>query len=165
ESIVRGELDWIVMKALDKDRQRRYETANGLAMDIRRYLAGEPVAAAPPSAAYQLRKFVRRHSVMVTSGGAVAAALLLGAAAFAWQASVARDQRDKAIEAQRAADEQRNRAVAAEASAGENAKLAEVQATLALGTLQGLIILTQSKLDAPGTSGFKKEVMDLALAN
>src|SRR6185369_13384400 len=56
-AIVRGDLDWIVMKALEKDRQRRYETANGLAMDIRRYLSGEPVAAAPPSAAYQLRKF------------------------------------------------------------------------------------------------------------
>ena len=51
---VRGELDWIALKAVEKDRARRYETANGLAMDVRRYLAGEPVVAAPPSATYQL---------------------------------------------------------------------------------------------------------------
>src|SRR5262249_43921799 len=59
--IVRGELDWIVMKALEKDRTRRYETANGLVMDLERYLADEPVQACPPSAAYQFRKFARRN--------------------------------------------------------------------------------------------------------
>jgi serine/threonine protein kinase/tetratricopeptide (TPR) repeat protein len=59
--LLRGELDWIVMKALDKDRNRRYETANGFAMDIQRYLVDEPVLACPPSAGYRLRKFVRRH--------------------------------------------------------------------------------------------------------
>src|SRR5262249_37706537 len=58
--LVRGELDWIVMKCLDKDRERRYETANGLAMDVQRYLADEPVVACPPSAGYRLRKFARR---------------------------------------------------------------------------------------------------------
>ena len=59
--LVRGELDWIVMKALEKDRNRRYETANGFAMDVQRYLADEPVQACPPSAGYRLRKFVRRN--------------------------------------------------------------------------------------------------------
>jgi len=59
--LVRGELDWIVMKALEKDRNRRYETANGFAMDVQRYLADEPVQACPPSAWYRLRKFVRRN--------------------------------------------------------------------------------------------------------
>src|SRR5262249_19623707 len=59
--MVRGELDWIVMKALEKDRSRRYETANGFAMDVQRYLADEPVLACPPSAGYRLRKFVRRN--------------------------------------------------------------------------------------------------------
>ena len=58
--LVRGELDWIVMKALEKDRNRRYETANGFAMDVQRYLAGEPVLAAPATG-YRLRKFVKRH--------------------------------------------------------------------------------------------------------
>jgi serine/threonine protein kinase/tetratricopeptide (TPR) repeat protein len=59
--LVRGELDWIVMKALEKDRNRRYQTANGLAMDVQRYLADEPVLACPPSAGYRLRKFGRRN--------------------------------------------------------------------------------------------------------
>jgi serine/threonine protein kinase len=59
--LVRGELDWIVMKALEKDRNRRYETANGFAADVERYLCDEPVAAGPPSTVYRFRKFVRRH--------------------------------------------------------------------------------------------------------
>src|SRR5262249_32317422 len=59
--LVRGELDWIVMKALEKDRSRRYETANSFAMDVQRYLADEPVLACPPSSGYRLRKFVRRN--------------------------------------------------------------------------------------------------------
>jgi tetratricopeptide (TPR) repeat protein len=60
-ALVRGELDWIVMRALEKDRNRRYDSANGLAQDVERYLADEPVAAGPPTAAYRLRKFARRH--------------------------------------------------------------------------------------------------------
>jgi serine/threonine protein kinase len=71
-ALFRGELDWIVMKALEKDRNRRYETANGLAMDVQRYLADEPVLACPPSAGYRLRKFVRRNK----RGLAVAALVL-----------------------------------------------------------------------------------------
>src|SRR5262245_14904832 len=59
--LVRGELDWIVMKALEKDRDRRYETANGFAMDVQRYLADEPVQACPPSLGYRLRKFAQRN--------------------------------------------------------------------------------------------------------
>ena len=59
--LLRGDLDWIVMRCLEKDRTRRYETANGLALDIQRHLDNEPVVARPPSTAYRLRKFVRRH--------------------------------------------------------------------------------------------------------
>jgi serine/threonine protein kinase/tetratricopeptide (TPR) repeat protein len=77
-TIVRGDLDWIVMKALEKDRTRRYETANGLAMDVRRHLSGDPVLAAPPSTAYRVRKFVRRHRAQVIGGSVVAGALVLG---------------------------------------------------------------------------------------
>jgi tetratricopeptide (TPR) repeat protein len=73
QQTVRGELDWIVMKALEKDRSRRYETANSFAMDIQRYLADEPVQACPPSALYRLRKFARRNRVPL----AVATSLLL----------------------------------------------------------------------------------------
>jgi serine/threonine protein kinase len=89
---LRGELDWIVMKAIDKDRSRRYETANGLAMDIRRHLNGEPVLAAPPSASYRLGKFVRRNKGMVAAGALVAISLLAGIVGFAWQARLAREQ-------------------------------------------------------------------------
>ena len=82
--LVRGELDWIVMKALDKDRNRRYETANGFAADVQRYLSDEPVLACPPSAAYRLRKFVRRNKVQVLGTGATMLALLLVVGAFGW---------------------------------------------------------------------------------
>jgi serine/threonine protein kinase/tetratricopeptide (TPR) repeat protein len=74
---VRGELDWIVMKSLEKDRSRRYETANGFAMDIQRYLAGEPVLAVPASASYRLRKFARRHRGALAGAAVLTVALLL----------------------------------------------------------------------------------------
>jgi eukaryotic-like serine/threonine-protein kinase len=80
--------------------QRRYETANGLAMDIQRYLVGEAVVAAPPGAAYRAGKFIRRHRGGVLAASAVAAALVVGAVAFAWQARVARGQRDRAVAAE-----------------------------------------------------------------
>src|SRR4029453_18842960 len=76
--LVRGELDWIVMKCLEKDRNRRYETANGFAMGGRRYLAEEPVLACPPSAAYRLRKFVRRNRGPVLAAGLVLLAVIAG---------------------------------------------------------------------------------------
>src|SRR5712672_4125990 len=76
--LVRGELDWIVMKALEKDRTRRYETANGLAADLRRHLQNEPVVACPPSNLYRLQKMVRRNKLAFIAGGAVTAALLIG---------------------------------------------------------------------------------------
>jgi Tol biopolymer transport system component len=79
--IIRGDLDWIVMKALEKDRTRRYETAKGLAVDIERHLRDEPVSAGPPSAGYRLHKFVRRNRVAVITFSLVAAALAIGATA------------------------------------------------------------------------------------
>jgi serine/threonine protein kinase/Flp pilus assembly protein TadD len=76
--LVKGDLDWIVMKALEKDRGRRYETANGLAMDLHRYLADEPVLASPPSASYRIRKFVRKHRGPVLAAGIIVALLAAG---------------------------------------------------------------------------------------
>jgi serine/threonine protein kinase len=84
--MVRGELDWIVMKALEKDRNRRYETANGFAMDVQRYLADEPVQACPPSAWYRLRKFVRRNKGPVLAVSLVLLALVAGIVGTTWQA-------------------------------------------------------------------------------
>ena len=76
--MIRGDLDWIVMKALDKDRNRRYETANGFASDIERYLRDEEVVARPPSTAYRLQKVLRRHKAVISTMALVMAALLLG---------------------------------------------------------------------------------------
>src|SRR5262249_36051095 len=84
--LVRGDLDRIVMKAREKDRNCRYETANGLVMDVERYLADEPVQACPPSAAYRFRKFVRRNKAALVTVGFVAVALLLGTVVSVWQA-------------------------------------------------------------------------------
>jgi tetratricopeptide (TPR) repeat protein len=84
--LLRSELDWIVMKALDKDRGRRYETANGFAADVRRYLNREPVVARPPSTTYKLRKAWQRNQLPFAAAAVVAASLLLGVAASTWQA-------------------------------------------------------------------------------
>ena len=80
---MRGDLDWIVMKCLEKDRTRRYETANGLAADLKRHLANEPVVARPPSTASRLQKAFRRNKLAFSAGLAVAAASLLTLAALA----------------------------------------------------------------------------------
>jgi hypothetical protein len=84
--LVRGDLDWIVMKCLEKDRARRYGTAVSLADDIRRHLGNEPVAACPPSAVYRLQKFAHRNRLAVATGGMFLAVLLLGIVVSAWQA-------------------------------------------------------------------------------
>jgi serine/threonine protein kinase/pimeloyl-ACP methyl ester carboxylesterase len=82
---VRGDLDWIVMKTLEKDRAKRYETASGLALDIERHLSNEPVVARPPSTAYRARKFIRRNRVVVTEATLlVCLAALSAAGAFLW---------------------------------------------------------------------------------
>ena len=98
--LVRGELDWIVMKALEKDRNRRYETANGFAMDVQRYLADEPVLACPPSAGYRLRKFVRRNKGPVIAVSVVLLCLVAGiigtSAGLVW-AVRERDDKAKAL--------------------------------------------------------------------
>jgi WD40 repeat protein/serine/threonine protein kinase/tetratricopeptide (TPR) repeat protein len=103
--LVRGDLDWIVMKALDKDRARRYETANGFARDIQAYLADEAVEACPPSALYRLRKFARKHRAALTTAATILLLLVAGVAVSSWQAiratqaeEQAAHDRDTAIE-------------------------------------------------------------------
>jgi WD40 repeat protein len=83
---LKGDLDWIVMKCLEKDRQRRYETANGLAADLKRHLNNEPVVARPPSAAYRFQKAFRRNKLVFVASTAVAAVLVAGVVISAWQA-------------------------------------------------------------------------------
>jgi serine/threonine protein kinase/tetratricopeptide (TPR) repeat protein len=97
--LLAGDLDWVVLKALDKDRSRRYETPASFAADVERYLRREPVSARPPSLAYTARKFAQRHRAAVLTGAAVAAALLAGAALASWQAVVATHAKQKALAA------------------------------------------------------------------
>jgi WD40 repeat protein/serine/threonine protein kinase len=84
--VLRGELDWIVMRALEKKRTRRYETANGLAKDVERYLHDEPVEACPPTVSYKLRKFARKHKAGLAIAVGFGTLLMLGTAVSAWQA-------------------------------------------------------------------------------
>jgi eukaryotic-like serine/threonine-protein kinase len=108
--LIRGDLDWIVMKALEKDRARRYESANGLAMDIQRHLKNEPVVARPPSNLYRFQKLARRNKLAFAATAAIAIALVTGVAVSTWQA----------IRATRSEREQsRLRAAAQQAQASE----------------------------------------------
>jgi serine/threonine protein kinase len=97
---MRGELDWVVMKALEKDRRRRYETANDFASDVMRYLSDQPVEACPPSAWYRLRKFARRNRVAISTATVLTAALCLGTAFSTWQAILARRAERSALVAE-----------------------------------------------------------------
>jgi hypothetical protein len=81
---IKGDLDWIVMKAMEKDRDRRYETASGLAMDVGRCLNSEPVLARPPNRRYRLQKLVRRNKMVFAAGGAMALALIIGLGMSTW---------------------------------------------------------------------------------
>jgi WD40 repeat protein/serine/threonine protein kinase len=82
--LVRGDLDWIVMRCLEKDRKRRYETANGLAADVARHLSSEPIVARPTNNLYRLQKLVLRNKLLFTASGAVTAVLLIGLAVSTW---------------------------------------------------------------------------------
>src|SRR5262249_40946826 len=105
--LIRGDLDWIVMKCLEKDRSRRYETANGLARDIQRYLADEPVEASPPSATYRLRKVAHKYRVALQVAAAFVVLLLAGTIISSWQAVRAMRARSVAVAAENLANEQR----------------------------------------------------------
>ena len=104
-TLVRGELDWIVMKALEKDRNRRYETANAFAADVQHYLNDEPVEAGPPSAVYRFRKFARRNKATLTTAAVVVLTLIVGLGMATWQAVLATRQGTRAEQQQQLAQE------------------------------------------------------------
>jgi serine/threonine protein kinase/tetratricopeptide (TPR) repeat protein len=141
--LVRGDLDWIVMKALEKDRNRRYETASGFALDIQRYLAEEPVSACPPSAGYRFRKFARRNRFALSAAGVVSLSLVLGTAVSTWQAIQATRARHDAEVARKkeatqrsAADRQRIEADEQRAEAERQRQRAEDARQVAVANLQ-----------------------------
>jgi serine/threonine protein kinase/tetratricopeptide (TPR) repeat protein len=129
--LVHGELDWIVMKALEKDRNRRYVTANSFAMDLQRYLSHEPVQACPPAAAYRLRKFVQRNRLSVMAVAGVILALVVGILgtstgllrALAAE-KLAGDRLQRAEQAELQATNERNAAMTAETKATREAAIA-----------------------------------------
>jgi serine/threonine protein kinase/WD40 repeat protein len=114
---LKGDLDWIVMKCLEKDRKRRYETANGLAMDLKRHLNNETVVARPPSKLYEFQRTVRRHKMGFAATAAVIVVLAVGVLASTWQAVRAIRAKQEAVAAQASEKVQREMAEANEKKA------------------------------------------------
>src|SRR5262249_54089839 len=102
--LLRGDLDWIAMKCLEKDRARRYETANGLAMDVQRYLADEPVVARPPSKLYRFQKTVQRNKLISAAGAAIVTALTLGLSVSTWSFLKEKKAHERAMAAEQRAE-------------------------------------------------------------
>jgi serine/threonine protein kinase len=156
-SLMRRELDWIVMKSLEKDRDRRYETANAFAADVLHYLHDEAVLACPPSAGYRLRKFVRRNKVVLATATLVAAALLVGTAAAIWQAVRA----TQAEAAARAEADAKDKALAAESAQRERA---EAGFRMARDTVDQFFtrVADSPQLKSQGLERFRKELLQNA---
>jgi WD40 repeat protein/serine/threonine protein kinase len=125
--IVRGDLDWVVMKSLEKDRTRRYETANELAMDIQRHLGDEPVSAGPPSVKYRLTKFVRRHRTGVAAGLLVTAAIVVGLVVSTLMYFQAEQARKKESTARVVAEQARKKEAVARTQAEQAESIAQEQ--------------------------------------
>src|SRR5204862_5615875 len=123
--LVRGELDWIVMKCLEKDRNRRYESASAFAADVQRYLADEPVQAYPPLPGYRLRKFVRRNKGPVLAASMIALLLVGGIISTSWQALRATQAERLAKDNEQLAKDNEQHAVAQKAQAQTNFELAK----------------------------------------
>jgi eukaryotic-like serine/threonine-protein kinase len=164
---VRGELDWIVMRSLEKDRNRRYETANAFALDVQRYLADDPVQACPPSAGYRLRKFYRRNRSEVVAAAVVAVALVLGligtTGGLIWadrerlDATQARDDKQAALD-RLVVEEQRTRdALTAETRARQQAMSTLIRLTDRMVERQ---MARQSVLDAADKQFFESVIAE-----
>jgi len=171
-TLMRGELDWIVMKTLEKDRSRRYATANALAADVSRYLNDEPVVACPPSAGYRFRKFARRHRIAFATISLVAVALLLGIIGTTWQAIVATQQRDRAVAAEQEAETQRTlaqlRAKEADDARAKSEELrlqAEANLQKARSAVDEYFTLVSEStlLDVPGLQALRRELLEAAM--
>ena len=179
-TLLRGDLDWIVMKALEKDRTRRYETANGLAADIQRHLDNEPVVARPPSTGYRFQKMVRRNKLAFAAASAVTTALVLGMVVSTWQAiratraehltesaRVAEVAQRKLAETARTAEaDQRKAAEASQSNAEKHRGLAEANFQKARATVDEYFttISETTLLEAPGLQPLRKRLLESALS-
>jgi eukaryotic-like serine/threonine-protein kinase len=131
---LRGDLDWIVMKCLEKDRTRRYETSNGLAADLQRHLKNEPVVARPPSASYRLQKTFRRNKLAFSAATAVALSLIIGTAVSTSQTFAARSAQRETEIARASEQQQRLEAEKREGEAEAERQRADAQARKATET-------------------------------
>ena len=134
--LVKGDLDWVVMKSLEKDRTRRYETANGFARDIRRHLDGDAVEASPPSTRYRIGKFARKHRAILATVGAFAALLLAATVASTALAIWANREWVRATAAEKSSQEQRDRALEAEKTARDQKTRAESREKMAVDAVR-----------------------------
>jgi WD40 repeat protein/tRNA A-37 threonylcarbamoyl transferase component Bud32/Flp pilus assembly protein TadD len=174
-NLLRGDLDWIAMKALEKERARRYETANGLAMDVERHLCNEAVLARPPSNLYRFQKLAQRHKVVLAAAAAVLLALILGISATSWQAwrasQAEREQAnlreksdDNALRAATEARLARGAAVALKIALAAS-EFAQAQSLISEGhRSQALVYLSKSLSDNPTNQEALIRLADL-LAN
>lgn len=149
--MLRGELDWIALKAIDKDRARRYETVSGLGQDVERYLAGELVEARPPSRTYRLQKFVKRHKVQVIAAGLLLVTMTAGIAGTTWGLLAAKKQ-EKAAQNELLAREEARKNEAAERKHAEAIADFVIKDFLALTSLEGRL-----DFDDGGKSGLNKD--------
>jgi serine/threonine protein kinase/Tfp pilus assembly protein PilF len=173
--LLRGELDWIVMKALEKDRTRRYETASALARDIQRYLAGDPVEAGPPSPSYRLRKFARKHRTLLATAAAFAALLVVAAAVSTSlaihanraetkarrQAADADRARDAEMRQRQTAESERSRALQAERAARDEeakTKKSESETRAVLEFFQNKVLAAARPRDQEGGLGVEATI-------
>jgi WD40 repeat protein/tRNA A-37 threonylcarbamoyl transferase component Bud32 len=150
--LMRGDLDWIVMKCLEKDRTRRYETANGLARDIHRFLHNEPVSAAAPSTLYRALKFTRRHQAALVIAGTLATLLAGGVVVSTWEAVRARhaETREKG---------QRDYAITQEQIARRQTALAEAEKLAAQQNLYAADMFRAQRAIQEGNFGLAQEAL------
>jgi serine/threonine protein kinase/tetratricopeptide (TPR) repeat protein len=146
--LFRGELDWIVMKCLEKDRSRRYESASALARNVERYLRDEPVQACPPTAGYRLWKLARKHRKVLAPAAAFAALLVLGVIVSSWQWW-------RAEQHAWAEQKERERAQGKSAEAAENARLARAAIKKSFTRLSETTLLNQ-----PGLKPLRKQLLE-----
>ena len=163
---LRGELDWLVMKALEKDRDRRYESASQFAGDVQNYLDDEPVEACPPSVGYRLRKYARRHKGLLTTAGLLTATLLLATGvslSYAFQADQARDDANQARDV---ADEEKDKAVAAQKLADERLEQSRLDLDRALEALDTVVeeLSSPEFAQIPGVEKTRSETLQRMLA-
>jgi WD40 repeat protein/serine/threonine protein kinase len=147
---LRGELEWIPQKAMRKEPQHRYQTAIALAEDVRNYLQGKPIAAAPESSAYRMRKYVRRNRGLVIGVGAVMTALVVGLGVATWQWRVAEDARQDAVTAKEAAVASEAKADGARAAADRDRLKAESELVRSNNFLTAITVSSALKASQSG---------------